>query len=116
VLNFKGLVQMNSVGIRIFMKTMSAVQDNGLWFEECTPSIVRQMSMVPAFLGKAQVISIYAPFVCGACEADKMLLLTAGQFANGKLALPSEVKCEYCGKGVMEFDGNPVKYFAFCAP
>lgn len=115
VINFKGLTQMNSVGIRLFMKAMEAIQDNGLFFEECTSAIVRQMSMVPSFQGKAKVLSIYAPFTCSDCEDTKMLLLTPDQFPAGKLVLTTPFRCTVCGKGEMEFDANPQKYFAFAS-
>ena len=116
ILNFKGLTGLNSVGIRIFMKTLEVVSSRGLYFEECPAIVVRQMSMVPMFMGKAKVLSVYAPFVCVACEAEKMILLSQEKFANGKLDLPANLDCEYCKQGKMEFDGNPAKYFAFAAP
>lgn len=110
-LNFSGVTSINSCGIRTwvnFLKDMGAQQ---VVYEACPPLIVRQMNMVPSFVGKAKVESVFVPFVCAECEAEKNLLVTLNDFKAGKI--PGKFPCEACKKGEMEFDGQPKQYFAF---
>jgi len=113
LVNFKDVTSINSCGIRTwvnFVKEQSSVQ---IRYEECPPLIVRQMNMVPSFLGHATVDSAYVPYVCENCEAEKMTLVAANDFGNGNPNIPETLKCGSCGEGEMEIDGNPKQYFAF---
>jgi hypothetical protein len=82
-------------------------------FEECPPLVVRQMNMVPSFVGHARVLSVFVPYVCDNCETEKMVLVNADHFAKGKLNIAETVPCDSCKKGEMELDGHPQQYFAF---
>lgn len=109
VFNFKGVTAINSCGVRTwvnFMKQISAVE---VAYEECPPLIVRQMNMIPSFVGHATVKSVYLPYVCDACETESLVLIESSHFGN----IEESMKCESCGKGEMEFDGHPQQYFAF---
>lgn len=112
VFNFKNLENVNSLGIRTwvnFLKELGKVQ---IVYEECPPLVVRQMNMVPSFLGGAQVLSVFVPYVCDACDTEKLVLMQGEQLADIS-SIPEVFKCETCKKGEMELDGHPDQYFAF---
>ena len=111
--NFKEVDSINSCGIRTWVNFLKDLGKTETHYEECTPMIVRQMNMVPSFLGKAHVDSVYVPYVCEECETEKSVLLTDDKFKSGKFDLPETLPCESCGKGEMELDGHPQQYFAF---
>jgi hypothetical protein len=114
VLNLKDITSINSCGIRSwvnFLKDLgSTVQVS---YEECPPVIVRQMNMVPSFMGRAKVISVFAPYVCDNCEKEKMVLINSESFSKGNIQVRENFVCEFCQKGEMELDGQPEQYFAF---
>ncbi len=107
--NFKGVTSINSCGVRSWVNFMKDISGLQVIYEECPPHIVRQLNMVPSFLGQAQVASVYIPYVCDDCDAETMVLAEASEF--GKVA--ETIPCESCKKGEMEFDGHPQQYFAF---
>ena len=88
-------------------------KDAEVFFEDCPPLVVRQMNMVPSFLGKAKVLSVHVPYFCDNCEKEKLVLITKDKFAQGKGIVPETIPCEFCKKGDMELDGHPEQYFAF---
>jgi hypothetical protein len=113
IINFNGITSINSCGIRTWVNFMKDLQSTEISYEECPALIVRQMNMVPSFMGHAKVESVFVPYVCEACEAEKMLLIASDKFQNGNPEIPETMKCESCGDGEMELDGNPKQYFSF---
>lgn len=111
--NFKEVTAINSIGIRTWVNFVKELGTSGISYEECPPLIVRQMNMVPSFVGGAQVASVYAPYVCEECDKEKLVAVTADKFGGGNPQIPESFKCEFCGKGDMELDGHPQQYFAF---
>jgi hypothetical protein len=113
IFNFRELTSINSCGIRgwvNFLKELGRIQ---IFYEECPPLIVRQMNMVPSFLGHAQVLSVYIPYVCDKCESEKLVLMESDKLEDPSANIEATISCESCGKGEMEFDGHPQQYFAF---
>ena len=113
IINFKGITSINSCGIRTWVNFMKDLQSVPIIYEECPALIVRQMNMVPSFLGHATVASVYVPYVCESCESEKMTLVTADKFNKGNPNIPETLKCDSCNDGEMELDGNPKQYFSF---
>ncbi|MBY0370282.1 hypothetical protein K2X33_06315 [bacterium] len=113
VVNFKGVTSINSCGIRTWVNFVKELQSTPIQYEECPPLVVRQMNMVPSFVGHAKVSSAFVPYVCDNCETEKLVLVPAKDFGNGNPNIPETLKCESCGEGEMEIDGNPKQYFAF---
>jgi hypothetical protein len=113
IINFQGITSINSCGIRTWVNFMKDLQGTEIVYEECPALIVRQMNMVPSFMGQAKVASVYVPYVCESCEAEKMLLISSDKFGKGNPEIPETMKCESCGDGEMELDGNPKQYFSF---
>jgi hypothetical protein len=109
VFNFKNLTGISSIGIRSWVNFLKELGGKEIYYEECSPLIVRQMNMVPSFIGNAKVISVFVPYVCESCENEKLVLVGEDQFKNVTEAFP----CESCKQGEMELDGHPQQYFAF---
>lgn len=113
VLNFKGITAINSCGIRSWVNFLKDLGEIEVTYEECPPLIVRQMNMVPSFLGKAHVSSVYVPYICDECENERIVLITEDKFKSGNVQVEETIVCDKCKKGEMEFDGQPKQYFAF---
>lgn len=114
VLNFKDVASINSCGIRNWVNFLKELGATKIVYEECPPLIVRQLNMVPSFAGNATVASVYVPYVCDNCEAEKTLLIGSDKFQNRKeLKISETIPCESCKEGEMELDGHPQQYFAF---
>lgn len=111
IFNFSQVRSINSCGVRSWVNFLKELGTTAVAYTECPPLIVRQMNMVPSFAGQAQVLSIYAPFVCDNCEEEKLVLIPQNQFAS--LGSVPALPCDKCGKGEMELDGHPQQYTAF---
>lgn len=113
-LNFKDVTSINSCGIRSWVNFLKDLGSAKITYEECPPLIVRQLNMVPSFAGNANVASVYVPYVCENCEAEKTLLVTSDKFQNRtSLQIAETIPCETCKQGEMELDSHPKQYFAF---
>ncbi len=112
VFNFKEVSSVNSCGIRTWVNFMKELNNSSIEFVDCPPTIVRQMNMVPSFLGKANVISVYVPYVCDACEHEHQELTQIKDYKSGTPVAES-LKCPNCSSEEMEIDGNVKQYFAF---
>lgn len=110
VFNFKNLVGISSIGIRSWVNFLKGLAGKQVFYEECSPLVVRQMNMVPSFLGNAKVLSVFVPYVCDNCEQEKLVLVAEDQMGK---KIPEALPCESCKKGEMELDGHPQQYFAF---
>lgn len=109
IFNFRGVSAINSCGVRNWVNFIKTIADRQVYYVECPPLVVKQMNMIPSFVGHAQVFSVHVPYVCDNCDHEKLILLTSDQFKNAAQTL----KCEKCGQTEMEFDGHPQQYFAF---
>ncbi len=110
VFNWQEISGINSCGVRTWVNFMKQVADRPVYYDSCPPLIVRQMNMVPSFVGHAKVLSVFASYICEACEVEKLVLIANKDFgANIKETFP----CQSCGNGEMEFDGQAQQYFAF---
>jgi len=113
IFNFKGLTAINSCGVRNWVNFLKEIQKTEITFEECPPLIVRQMNMVPSFVGHAKVSSVYVPYVCDNCDTEKLVLVDHSKFVGRDPEIAEAIPCESCKKGEMELDGHPQQYFAF---
>lgn len=111
ILNLSDVQTINSLGVRAWVNFIKDLGSREVWYEECPPAIVRQLNMIPSFMGHAKVLSAYATYVCSNCDAEALVLVEHDKFKSGKV--PDPIACEECKKGKMEFDGQPQQYFAF---
>ena len=112
IFNFRGVTSVNSCGIRSWVNFLKLLSENPVEFIECPPVIVKQINMVPSFLGKASPISVFVPYVCDNCEFEKNQLVLVKDYKSG-VPLPEKMHCEKCNSLEMEINGNVKQYFAF---
>ena len=110
VFNFKNVASINSCGIRSWVNFLKELSGKEVIFEECPPLIVRQMNMVPSFVGEAKVTSIFLPYVCDACDKEKHVLKEIEELQG---EIPETMDCDCEEKGEMELDAHPKQYLAF---
>lgn len=113
VFNFRGVTSINSCGVRSWVNFLKDISSRQVFYEECPPLIVRQMNMVPSFVGHAKVASVFGAYVCDNCDEEKLVLIKDANFSKGKVTIEETTPCQACGEGEMEFDGHPQQYFAF---
>jgi len=113
VFNFRDLHSLNSCGVRSWVNLLKELANTEIYYEECTPLVVRQMNMVPSFVSHAVVLSVYVPYVCENCEEEKLILVEHDAFQSKPVKIKEVIPCEFCKQGEMELDGHPEQYFAF---
>lgn len=111
VFHFQEINSINSCGIRTWVNFIREF-GGSIEFQECPPLIVRQMNMVPSFLGKARVDSVFVPYVCDGCDNEEMVLVSVEEYKKGT-PVPETTPCNKCQSQDMEMDGNVKQYFAF---
>lgn len=109
-INFRDVKSINSCGIRTWVNFLKELSGRQVVYEECPPIIVRQMNMVPSFLGAAKVLSVYVPYVSDETDEEKLVLFAADKFTAPGFTIPDTITE---GGAEMELDGNPQQYFAF---
>lgn len=109
IINWKGVTSINSCGVRNWVNFIKTMSDRTTYYIECPPLVVKQMNMIPSFLGNATVYSVYVPYVCDNCDTEKLVLVTAEKFS----AVDETIQCENCQSPEMELDGHPKHYFTF---
>ena len=113
-LDLGGIAQVNSTGVREWMKFMRLVNAAGqqLVLRRCSVSFVNQLNMIRRFAGGAQVASILLPFACIDCETQTERLLELAPGLDIKATTEASLPCASCGANAV-FDDLPNIYFAF---
>lgn len=110
-LNLSGIKSINSLGIRGWVNFWKEIDNKEVYYLECPPIIVRQMSMIPSFTGNARVMSVFVPYVCDNCDTEKLVLISLPESSVPEIS--ESIPCTKCGAGEMELDANPKQYFSF---
>lgn len=112
VLNLKDVTRINSTGVREWINALEKVDRSiEMYFEECPPIVVYQMTMIPNFTSRVKVKSVYAPYYCTECDNQEEILIDLRDFNLEEKGLP-EGKCKECGHD-LEFDDDEESYFYF---
>jgi hypothetical protein len=110
-LDLGGITRINSTGVRAFVTFIHDLPSVGeLSFTHCSPAVVTQLNTIYNFRGRARVRSLYAPYVCEACNIEERKLLVVRELGSPP-SVPS-FSCTRCG-GPMEFDDLPERYLSF---
>lgn len=109
-INFKEVQSINSLGIRSWVNFLKDLSNREVHYEECPPIIVRQLNMVPSFLGKAKVLSVFVPYVSDDTDEEKLVLVPSQKFEQNGFSIDETLKE---GGQEYELDGHPQQYFAF---
>lgn len=112
IFDFGGVTAINSCGVRNWVNLLKGFKQADIAYRRCPPTIVKQLNMVPSFMGRAKVESVFVPYVCHNCDHEQRLLVEVRATRAG---LPPRLRCENCGKEEMEIDGEEQQYLAFAA-
>ena len=113
IFNFKGITAINSCGVRNWVNFLKSLGESNAAFEECPPTVVKQMNMIPSFTAGAKIQSVYAPYVCENCDKETLVLVDTSSFTKGNATIKETMPCEECKEGDLELDGHPAQYFSF---
>jgi len=112
ILNLKDVSRINSTGVREWINAIEKISDDiEIFFEDCPPVVVYQMTMIPNFTARAKVLTVYAPYYCTECGHQEDILIKMEGFSLDD-GLP-DVKCPSCREAEMEFDDDEESYFYF---
>src|SRR6195952_4114257 len=77
VLDLAGVQFINSLGVRDWIRMMTAAQRAGVEIElrRVSEPVVHQLNMIIATRGTARVTSFFAPYTCDTCGREDTLLL-----------------------------------------
>ncbi len=115
VLDLDDVKRVTSFGVREWIRAVSGPVAGSLFLVNCRPAIVSQLNMVQGFAGNADVVSIYLPYICEACDTEfESVLDLRTDHDRVKLGEPPDLLCPKCG-AVAEFDDSPSSYFSFVA-
>jgi hypothetical protein len=115
VLDLLGVDRVTSYGVREWLAFLeeAGTRVSQLFLARCSEAIVAQLGMIRGFAGRAQILSVMAPYTCtcGAQVNGLLDLRTHGRdIALGEVPSP---QCPNCGKDDTEFDDDPRGYFVF---
>jgi CheY-like chemotaxis protein len=105
---------MSSAGVRAWCQLVESLPPTLRYrFRHCSVAFASQAAMVPMVLGRGEVISLEAPYVCEQCDREDLRLLEISAIAReGERPIPPRLTCLSCG-GELAFDDVPERYFAF---
>ncbi len=113
VYDLDGVRRITSYGVLQWVKMLREVRARYYAFMRCRPSIVRQFNMVSGFGKQGEVLSIYLPYFCEACDQEFETLLDLRTDFNVIMSeQPPEARCPTC-RAIAEFDDVPKSYLAF---
>jgi anti-anti-sigma regulatory factor len=75
VLDLAEVRSINSLGVREWLKFVAALERKTSAFElvNCSVAVVQQLNSTANFRGAGRVRSIFAPYFCAQCDADRAL-------------------------------------------
>jgi hypothetical protein len=113
VINTAQVSRINSVGVRDWVNWIEPLSERvPVYLTECSPAVVFHANFVTNFLGRARVVSLYAPYYCTSCDHEASLLVDAQEVMKSATFTTPECSCEVCG-GKMAFDDLDESYFGF---
>lgn len=109
--NLRGVRRINSYGVRAWIEGVRRVPPGvSVELHECSPAVVDQLNMVAGFVGRAKVISFYAPMACERCGHEKEQLFDVAEYRK-RGQLPA-VSCPRCA-AAMQVDDLEDHYLLF---
>ena len=113
IFNLKKVEYVNSIGMKEwigFMEDFSSGRK--IIFEECSPSIINQINIIPEFTNYAKVTSFYSVFVCEECQFQMDHLFETSLGYTQIMEQSEKMVCRTCGN-TMELDEYPKSYYSF---
>lgn len=116
VIDLDGVVRITSFGVREWMGFIDDISHRSVYLARTRPSFAAQFNMIAGFGGSAKLVSLYAPYVCNACdhEFDAPIDLREDHETVAQLAAPAR-SCPKCGEDDTELDDLPDAFFEYVA-
>ena len=115
VVDFDKVRRVTSFGVREWMAGLAALQTRYLAFINARPSVVAQFNMVARFGEQGQLVTFFAPYLCGSCNTDTQVLVDLRRdYEAVKRYETAAVTCPKC-RQPSTFDDDPRTYFSFAA-
>jgi hypothetical protein len=115
IINLKGLVAINSLGVRDWVKWVGPVSKKyEVTFRNLPPFFVRQANILVGLVpSSATIESFFVTYFCETCNEERNVLFRRKlEFDGTDLNIPNDVKCGYPEHGPMSLD-VPTSYFQF---
>ena len=98
MIDFSHVTNANSRGIADWLRFIKEFTKNRkVAFEGCTPVVVATINLMPGFLSKAKVKSVFATFNCPQCKANSQVLLKIDEDLSTSGRLMTVKNCPSCG-------------------
>jgi len=97
--NFRDVTFINSAGAREWILFLTKfTKDHKVILENCPPDILRQMGMIPLFLGDATLKSLFLQHHCESCSQTSQELVQRDTLVPGRMP---EKTCKDCGSKML---------------
>jgi len=113
VIDTGGVVFVNSIGMREWMRLVRALRERGrVTLERVADVLMAQMNLMSGLASSVTVVSFHAPYVCPACGGEGAPLVDAVAHASALSAMQAPpVPCPECG-AAMELGDFPERYLS----
>lgn len=108
--------RVTSFGVREWLAMLAArTHVSETFLLRCSESVANQLGLIRKFDGGAQIVSFYAPYMCGGCGSQLERLFDREHDADElREGAPRPVSCPRCQAEAV-FDDDPRSYFGFAA-
>ena len=108
-----GIVRLNSVGVKGWIKFFQGIQQKGtkIRYVNCSSAIVEQFNQISNFSCGGVVESMQIPFSCAKCKTQFEQVFPSAYVKEKNFEIP-DVKCQKCDAQAT-FDDIPDEYFRF---
>lgn len=114
-IDFTHVTNANSRGIADWLRFIKDFsKTHKVTFEGCTPVVVAAINLMPGFLAKAVVRSVFATFKCEKCKTNSQVLLRVDEDLSTSGKLLTVKTCPSCGK-TTNLENPDDGYFDFLA-
>jgi eukaryotic-like serine/threonine-protein kinase len=108
VLDLEGIRRINSLGVRDWLRMVSAIEAKGvsIVLERVSVPVVYNLVSISGFEGHGSIRSVFAPYWCRRCDEEGQTLV---QIGPGAAELATAVECRRC-RAPMELNDLPELY------
>ncbi|MBX3264992.1 MAG: hypothetical protein KF782_35295, partial [Labilithrix sp.] len=116
-IDLAAIERVTSFGVREWLSMLGAMQGvRRLYLMRASEAVANQLSMIRKFSGNGQIVSFFAPYLCGGCGEPFERQLDCERdgeaIREGDAADATCPRCEGAGR----FDDDARSYFAFATP
>ncbi len=115
-LNMKGILSINSTGLRTFLQFLKAWAPKDFEYHECSAPLIHTVNVLPSVLGepaiKERLKSLALPYLCEHCQHEEEFIVKISELKSDgdDEWVPPTQSCSKCSKD-MAYDGDPETYF-----